>query len=405
MRQDQGMRFSDEARRARLARRHAIHPEHRLGDPRAVAQAMVALHATEPGTVHLSVAARMDNPTVDAVETALYEDRSIVKQLAMRRTLFGFGRELLPAVLGSASARVATQQRSQIAKDLERHGVTTDGATWIDRASAAVIARLANGDALGAAQLREELPELAGRTKVGPDARKWDVSTSFAPRLLTLLGAEGRIVRGINAGHWRTSRPAWTSMSAWLGHALEPLDVDQGYAELVTRWLAAFGPGTETDIVWWLGATKSAVRRALADVSAVPVELDSGATGYTLPDDDGPGDDESDTPVGEWAALLPVLDPTVMGWKERDFYLDHAHVPYLFDSNGNAGTTAWLNGRIIGCWVQDDHSRVQVITTETLSARDLARLREEAERLTGFLDGVVISSVYKSRQMKGERLP
>ena len=400
IRHDRTMGFSDGARRARLARRHGIAGAHRLGDPAAVAEAMVALHATEPATVHLSVAARMTNPTLDAIETALYTDRSIVKQLAMRRTLFGFGRELLPAVLGSASARVALQQRAALAKELERHDVATDGLAWIERASNAVLSRLAGGEALGAVQLREELPELAGRTKVGSDAKKWEVSVSFAPRLLTLLGAEGHIVRARNTGHWRTSRPVWTTMSAWLGYEPIPTDERSGYAELVRRWLTAFGPGTQTDLVWWLGATKSVVRQALTDVAAVPVELDSGAVGYVLP-----GDDQPDTTEGEWAALLPVLDPTVMGWKDRAFYLDPAHVPYLFDANGNAGTTAWLDGRIIGCWVQDDDAAVRVIPTQALARRDRERLREEAGRLTAFLDGVVISTVYKSRQMKGEPLP
>ena len=41
--------------------------------------------------------------------------------------------------------------------------------------------------------------------------------------------------------------------------------------------------------------------------------------------------------AGPGLALLPVLDPTVMGWKERDFYLG-GHGPALFDRNGNAGT-------------------------------------------------------------------
>ncbi|MFV0535607.1 MAG: winged helix DNA-binding domain-containing protein [Cumulibacter sp.] len=393
------MRFSDDARRARLAVRHAIHPEHRLADPLAVNDVLVALHATEPATVHLAIAARMQDPTVKAVEAALYDDRSIIKQLAMRRTLFGFTRDLLPAVLGSAAARVATQQHSTLAKDLERHDVTSDGASWIARASAAVRERLAHGDALSAAQFRAELPELHGRSKVGPDAKKWDKSTPFAPRLLTLLGAEGHIMRAANTGHWRTSRTTWIATEHWLGDRPVPLTASAGYAILVARWLATFGPGTEADIVWWLGATKAAVRRALADINAVEVSLDSGAVGYLLPDD------EPDEPVGEWAALLPTLDPSVMGWKERDFYLDPALVPYLFDSNGNGGTTAWLDGRIVGCWVQDDESRVQVVPARELTKRDADRLRVEANRLTEFLDGVTIANVYKSRLMKGERLP
>ncbi len=123
-------------------------------------------------------------------------------------------------------------------------------------------------------------------------------------------------------------------------------------------------------------------------------------TGFVLPGDASPDEDP-----GLWCALLPVLDPTTMGWRGRGFYLDPAFVPYLFDSNGNGGTTAWLDGRIVGCWVQDDDARVRVIPTAPLGIKDLARLELAAERLTGFLDGVVISSVYKSQQMKGSPLP
>ncbi|HHU38491.1 MAG TPA: winged helix DNA-binding domain-containing protein [Propionibacterium sp.] len=394
------MRFTDDARRARLARRHGLHPGHRLDDPMAVARAMTALHATEAASVHLAVAARMNDPDVGSVEEALYEDRSLVKQLAMRRTLFAAPRDLLPALLGSASARVAAQQRSLLAQEVERHGIAPDGAAWIARASAAVLERLSDGSAVGARQLRGELPELDATTTPGPGAKKWDVPVNLGPRLLTLLGAEGLIVRAGNEGHWRTSRPTWTRMESWLGVRPEPLDPRAGYAELVRRYLTTFGPASESDVVWWLGATKAAVRAALTDLDAVPVTLDSGATGFVLP-----GDEAEDADVGPWASLLPVLDPTVMGWKERGAYLDPAHVPYLFDSNGNAGTTAWLDGRIVGCWVQDGDARVRVVPTGRLATRDLARLEVEAERLTAFLDGVVISSVYKSRQMKGEPLP
>lgn len=394
------MRFTDEARRFRFARRHGLHPDHRLPAVVDVTRAMVALHATEPPTVHLALAARTDLRVSD-VEDALYRDRTLVKQLAMRRTLFGFDREFLPAVLGSASTRVAAQQYAQLTKDLERHGIAADGADWIARGRQAVLDRLADGSMLSAKALREDLPELAGRTTVGPDARTWDVPQSFAPRLLTLLGAEGLIMRGENEGHWRTSRPRWVLTERWLGARPEQFAPADGYRELVRAWLARFGPGTENDLVWWLGATKSVVRAALAELDAVGVELDRGETGFVLP-----GDEHADTePVPDWAALLPVLDPTLMGWKERDFYLDPVHVPYLFDSNGNGGTTAWWNGRVVGCWVQDVDARVQVLPIGPLAADAVDALQVEADRLTAFLDGVVISSVYKSRQMKGEKLP
>lgn len=395
------MRFPDSARRARIGRRHGLDPAHRRHDPLAVARALGALHATDPSTVHLAVAARMHDPDVAAVERALYDDRSVVKQLAMRRTLFGFPVEALPAVWGSASERVTVQQRTQLTRALERDGVSDDGARWIERARAAVLERLSGGEELSTRRLREELPELHGRRRGDPGSR-WNVpDLPFAPQLLGLLGAEHSIVRGHNEGHWRTSRPLWTLTETWLGEVPEPRPPAEGYAALVRAWLAASGPGTEADLVWWLGATKTVVRAALAAVDAVPVTLDSGATGYLLPGDDTV-DDELE---GSWAALLPTLDPTLMGWRDRDFYVAPELVPHLFDSNGNGGTTAWIDGRVVGCWVQDDDARVRVIPCAPISPAHRDLLDAEAERLTAFLDGVVISNVYKSRMMKGEPLP
>ena len=164
--------------------------------------------------------------------------------------------------------------------------------------------------------------------------------------------------------------------------------------------LWTFGPVTEADLAWWLGATKGAVRRALADLAAVPVSLDGGGTGWLLPDDLEPVEY-----AAPWAALLPVLDPTTMGWRERGFYLEPEHTPYLFDTNGNGGTTAWWNGWIVGCWVQDDDGVVQVVLREDVGRAGRAALDAEAARLTAWLDGVRITSVYASLQMKSARLP
>jgi hypothetical protein len=183
-------------------------------------------------------------------------------------------------------------------------------------------------------------------------------------------------------------------MSDWLGEQAEPLKEREGYAELVRRWLFSFGPGSTEDLVWWLGATKGAVRSALADVGAEEVTLEDGGSGWLLPDDL----DEVADP-GPWVALLPVLDATVMGWKARGFYLGE-HGPALFDRNGNAGTTAWLDGRIVGAWAQDDEGTVVLNLLEPVSDDARAALAAEAERLTAWLDGQRIGTVYPSAAMK-----
>ena len=394
------MRHIDDAeRRARLAVRHGLHPAHRLADAVAATRAMTVLHATEAATVHLAVRARTEGVSPADVDTALYRDRSLVKQLAMRRTLFVFPRDLLPAALGSASARVAAVQRRRIIRDVEQHGVAEDGATWLDQAAGAVVAHLSRTESMSAREIREAVPEVTG-TMTTNAGKAYGGTFPIAPQVLTWLGAAGRLVRGPNAGHWRVNRPTWTLMADWLDEQPAPLDEAAGYAELVRCWLATFGPGTLEDVQWWLGSTKTAVRAALTEIGAAEVSLDAGRTGWVLPEDVDP------VPTPEpWAALLPTLDPTTMGWRGRGFYLDPADVPYLFDTNGNAGNTAWWDGRIVGAWVQDEDGVVRLALRRALARDARAALDAEAARLTDWLDGVRITNVYASALMKQARLP
>jgi Winged helix DNA-binding domain len=389
---------ADAERRARIAQRHAIAPAARVLDPVAATEAMTVLHATEPATVYLSLHARIDGMAIDDVDRALYVERSLVKQLAMRRTLFVFPRDLLPAAWGSASARIAAPLAARLATEIERAGLAEDGAAWLAAARDGVLARLADGSELSAAQLREEVPALAGRMDLAP-GKSYNANTPIAPRVLTQLAAETHIVRGRNGGHWRVSRPQWTLMDTWLGERPESWPADIGYAELVRRWLRTFGPGTAADMQWWLGGTVGIVKRALSEVDAVAVSLDGGDTGYLLPDDLEATSTYPESQDEPWAALLPVLDPTVMGWKQRDFFLG-PHGSALFDTNGNAGTTAWWNGGIVGLWVQDPDASVRVVLLEDIGAEGTAALNLEAERLTKWLDGVRVGTVYPSPAMK-----
>jgi len=242
-----------------------------------------------------------------------------------------------------------------------------------------VMAALAGGREARSAELRAEIPLLEGSMTYG-EGRSWGGKMSVGPRVLTVLSAGGRVVRASNDGPWFTSRPRWAAMDDWLGERLEAPPEAVGVASLVERWLRAFGPGTAVDLKWWLGSTVKAVRTALADAGAVEVDL-GGQTGHVLPDDIEPVE-----PVEPWAALLPTLDPTTMGWKERDWYLG-PHKDELFDTAGNAGPTVWWDGRIVGGWRQDPDGVVELQMLEDIGAEGLRAAELEAERLSAWLDG------------------
>jgi hypothetical protein len=360
---------------------------------------MTALHAPEPTTPHLSLLARVRTLTVDDVEAALYEQRELVRVMAMRRTLFVVTRELVPAVIGSAGRRVADAEVKRLSKEAADHEAVL-GTGWIAAASDEIVEHL-TGRELSTRELRDALAHLGGTFTAAPGT-KWSAEVPTMSRLMTILTANGLVVRGHNAGEWRISRPLWTSMASWLGHQIAPPDSGAGYTELVRHWLHTFGPATEADLVWWLGATKAVARAALAAVSAEQVVLESGQTGWVLAGDTA--DLERPADLEPWVALLPTLDPTTMGWRERDFHLDPAHTPYLFDRAGNGGTTVWVNGRIIGCWVQDDDGRVRLVLVEQPSRALQRMLDTEVARVDSFLGGQRITNVFASPQMRQERL-
>ena len=182
-------------------------------------------------------------------------------------------------------------------------------------------------------------------------------------------------------------------MIGWLSSVSEPETPEVARAELVRRWLRAFGPATVTDIKWWFGNTLTWARHALRDIGAVEVDLD-GTPGFAVPDDL-----EAEPDVDPWCALLPGLDVTTMGWYERDWYLGERG--QVFDSNGNSGTTAWWNGRIVGGWGQGADGRVQVQLLENVGRDAKRALARRADELTAWLDGVRVSPRFPSPLSRG----
>ena len=79
-------------------------------------------------------------------------------------------------------------------------------------------------------------------------------------------------------------------------------------------------------------------------------------------------------------ALLPALDPTPMGWKQRAWYFGRTPDPAVRPS-GNIGPTVWADGRIVGGWGQRPGGEIAVALLEDVGAGHEAMIEAEAERL------------------------
>lgn len=368
-------------------RRRAVVRRHHLGGdapgPEEVTRALVALHATDPASVYLSVLARSTATTLGDVAAAMYERRSLVRWMAMRRTLFLLLVEDIPMVQAAISTPLAATLRRRLLARIRRNGseppIDGDPEQWLADTETRVEQALRARVTASGAQLADAVPDL--RTRIPARTRSERPETVTSP-LLTMLSAQGRLVRAIPTGPWTSRHHRWEPVENWWPDGIPAIDTVDAEAALAHRWLTHYGPATVEDLRWWTGWNKTTTRRALDHLAVEEIDL-HGQAGITLtdnpdrhaddPSDDDPGDDD---PV---VSLLPALDPTPMGWKHRD-WLFGIDPQRLFDNAGNIGPTLWCNGEIIGSWAVTATGDIRTLTltdrgTDTDHAIDNAAQR------------------------------
>ncbi|MFF7993747.1 winged helix DNA-binding domain-containing protein [Kitasatospora xanthocidica] len=376
--------IGDGERRARLGRRQLLAPSARAARVEDVADAVVGLHATDAATVYLSACARLTGPSAAEVDRALYEDVSLVKLLSMRRTIFAVTEGFAPYVSAAAARAIAVKERATLLKHLRDHA---EG--WDERRLAEtereVLAALARRGEATTKELGDDVPQLR-ETMLMSAGKAYEAKQSVGSRLLRLLASDGHVRRCRPRGSWLSSSYPWALVPQW-----PDVPVREAKAEVVRRWLAGYGPATVEDVKWWTGWTLGDVRTALADLGAQDVELAGGAAALVLPGDDAP------VPEPEpWAALLPALDPAVMGWRGRDWYLRPEDVPSLFDRAGNSGPTVWWCGEVVGGWAQRADGELVWRLFRDVGAEAERAVAAEAERLAGWLGEVRVTPRFRT---------
>ena len=341
---------------------------------------MAGVHATDPVSVFVAAWARTSGVVVADVEEALYERRTLVRLLGMRRTLFVVPVDDMPMIEAAAGRALGPPQRKRTARWVEEAGITDDGLGWLREVEDAAVAALDARGPSTATELSEDVAELRLKIPVN-QGKRYAGHIGVSSRVLLQLAIDGRVVRGRPRGSIVSSQYRWATTRTWLGHEPVPPPVDAAAADLARRWLRAFGPATVEDLRWWTGWTSALTRRALAAIEPVEVDMD-GVTGLVLPDDT----DDVEQP-GPWTALLPALDSTVMGWKHRDWFLQD-HRAALFDRNGNAGPTIWSDGRVVGGWAQRPDGEIALRFLDDVGADVVAAVEGQAERLTQWIGDI-----------------
>jgi hypothetical protein len=367
-------------RRARLALRHRLASDARASDPAEVARSLVAVHGTDPSSVYLGILARMTDGGIADVERALYQARTLIRLLGMRRTVFVTTPDLAAIVQAACSDAVAASERRKLLSWLADADVAPDVESWLAGAERVALEALAARGEATAAQLASADPRLSVQLLLAQgtsSAGRFNV----ASRVLLVLAAQGKVIRGRPNGSWTSHQYRWTPLAAWCPDGLAEWAAQDAEVELARQWLHAYGPATPDDLQWWAGWTRTQVRRVLARLQPAEVDLD-GVAGIMLADDLEPPAE-----LEPWAALLPGLDSTPMGWRERDWFLGE-HAARLFDQTGNIGPSLWWNGRIVGGWAQDRDGQIVCRFLTDVGAEAVAAADAAAGRLAKIVGSV-----------------
>jgi hypothetical protein len=377
-------KISPDQRRARLGVRH--HLAARATGVGEAADGVVALHATDPATVHLAVHARTGFAGVADVERALYEERTLLRLLGMRRTMFVARPEVAAVIQAGCSADIAKKQRRLLARHLGQQGHpenVPEPDRWLADVEESVAKALAARGSATAQQLSEDEPRLKQKL-IMAKGKPYEAIGNVTSRVLFQLAVDGRIVRGRPRGSWISSQYHWSTTEDWLPGGFAEWTADAARVELAGRWLYAYGPAPVADLRWWMGWTAGQTKKALAELSPVEVDLD-GVTGLVLP-----GDLEPVATPAPWVALLPGLDPTPMGWAARGWFLGE-HRARLFDGTGNIGPTVWSDGRIVGGWAQRASGEIAFRLLEDVGTTAKAAIKAETGRLSEWLGTVRVT--------------
>lgn len=383
-----------------MAHRHRLLEAGRTNNIATITDDLIALHSSDPATVYLSAAIRMTQPCIETVEQALYDDRTVVRHHAMRRTIWVMTLEIARLAHGATTAKIAAAERSRTLKALSsgtEPGVVDDPDAWLDDAFAQVSALLTKHGPLTTRAIGKLLPELVIPVVFGGGTKN-PAALNGHTKVLQGAGFDATLMRGRPSGSWNSAEYEWHLTEEWFGGPLAGLDEQAAAADLLAKWLLRFGPATDTDIKWWFGWTATLTRTSLAAIDAEEVELQDGRAAWVAR-----GDTEDVPAPGPWVRLMPSLDPTTMGWKERDWQLDPALVPQLFDRFGNAGPIVMVDGICAGAWHQRDTGEIVYELTSSIGREHQQLLDAAVADMTALLGDVIIKPRFPSPLQKSLR--
>ncbi|GLZ81276.1 hypothetical protein Afil01_60830 [Actinorhabdospora filicis] len=295
--------------------------------------------------------------------------------LALWARLRGFSRDELTGALHERSVVRGTLFRGT------QHLVTGDDYAWMRPLIGGSLGGRFTRDlaAIGKDELAEAVREiLAGRSLTRPQLRdalleRWPgtdrIAMAYAAQFLVAL------LHPPPSGVWNSGRAVPMVLAEeWLGRPLTTAPV----ADLVRRYLAAFGPATVKDVQAWSGLTR--LSEVLPVMGLRTYAASDGRVLYDLPELDLP---DADLPLP--VRILPDFDQLMVSFADRRRVMDD-DVRAKVCVGAVIAPTILVDGRVAAMWRLSGKRVFEVISLRHLPAGTRADIEAEATALLSFMD-------------------
>jgi hypothetical protein len=158
-------------------------------------------------------------------------------------------------------------------------------------------------------------------------------------------------------------------------------DPTEARAEMLRRYLAAFGPASRRDIVTWSMMHVPEIDRALELLE--PLRRFRGEDGLELLDVPRAPLPDADSPAP--VRFVPKWDNVLLAFKDRTRILPEEHRKTVIKTNGDVSPTFLVDGIVAGTW-RPEGGRVVTEPFAPVPRPARRELEEEAERLETFLN-------------------
>jgi hypothetical protein len=152
-------------------------------------------------------------------------------------------------------------------------------------------------------------------------------------------------------------------------------DPTEARAEMLRRYLAAFGPASRKDMTAWSMQHAPPIKRALERLELRRFRAEDGRELLDVPDGVLP-DPETPAPV----RFLPKWDNVLLAWADRTRILPEPYRKVVIRQNGDVAQTFLVDGFVAGTWrLEDGRVRLEPFARLPRAAREA--LAEEARGL------------------------